>query len=191
VFGKVLDHYGQAERVAALQLCNEGHYHVREDYSFVEFVSDSHGKRIVGTNIHNAAMPLTRYDTNDYVQGVNASTKCACGNPSSFVESILGRDDDYIVLPTGKIVGRLDVVFKGVESIVECQLEQTHIDTLVVRYVPRNDWSKEAIEEDLTQRLRERLGESIILNFSSLSHVPRTKAGKFRSVIRNKDIVCA
>jgi len=191
VFGKVLDHYGQAERVAALQLCNNGHYHVREDYSFVEFVADEYGRRIVGTNIHNSAMPLNRYDTNDYVQGVNFTTKCSCGNPSFFVEKILGRDDDFIILPNGNIVGRLDVVFKGVEGIVECQLEQTHIDSIIVRFVPKNGSPSEIIEKDLTHRLRERLGQSIKLDFVVLSHVPRTKAGKFRSVIRSKDIVSA
>ena len=38
---------------------------------------------------------------------------------SPFVKRILGRDDDYIVLRDGHQIGRLDVVFKGIEDLVE------------------------------------------------------------------------
>ncbi|AXY02854.1 phenylacetate--CoA ligase family protein [Vibrio alfacsensis] len=190
VFGNVLDHYGQAERVAALQLCREGNYHVRQDYSIVEFIQNELGTRIVGSNVHNSAMPLTRYDTNDYVEGVNLTNQCSCGKPTPFVNRILGRDDDYVVLPNGNIVGRLDVAFKGMDSIAECQIEQVTIDELIVRYVPKDGINIAKIEMDLTQRLNERLGITANFEFIPLRNIPRTKAGKFRSVIRSKDIHC-
>lgn len=184
VFGKVFDHYGQAERVAALQQCQFGHYHVRDDYSFVEFVKDENGIKIVGSNYHNSAMKLVRYDTGDYVEGLNSSGDCPCGDKSRYVTRIIGRDDDYVVLPDGRHIGRLDVAFKGIERLLECQLIQTASDTLEVNYVPLPGVVHSVLESHITVALRERLGAGIVLNFAVKDSIPRTKAGKFRSVIR-------
>jgi len=189
VFGHVYDHYGQAERVAALQQCELGNYHVREDYSFVEFLPDEHGIRIVGTNLHNKAMTLKRYDTKDYVEGLNQKGDCKCGNTSPYVKRILGRDDDYVILSDGRQIGRLDVVFKEVINLIECQLEQTLLNEIIVRYVPDKGANITLLENSIERGLRERLNDDIIILFQEVNEVPRTKAGKFRSVIRNKDIV--
>ena len=80
MFGNVFDHYGQAEWVAVLQQCKRGIYHVREDYSLVEFIPDEYGIKIIETNYHNTAMPLKRYDMHDYVEGINQGGLCFCGN---------------------------------------------------------------------------------------------------------------
>lgn len=189
VFGNVFDRYGQAERVATLQQCQYRHYHVREDYSCVEFLQDTHGTKIVGSNSHNNAMPLTRYDTGDYVEGLNKSGNCSCGNASPYVTKILGRDDDYIILPDGRQIGRLDVVFKGVNNLVECQLEQGALNVLTVRYVSEDSLFNVRLEKTLRIKLQERLGLEMNFIFENVITVPRTNAGKFRSVIRNKGLV--
>lgn len=184
VFGKVFDHYGQAERVAALQQCQFGHYHVRDDYSLVEFVEDDNGIKIVGSNYHNGAMKLVRYDTGDYVEGLSLAGDCPCGDKSRYVTRIIGRDDDYVVLLDGRHIGRLDVAFKGIEGLLECQLIQTGSNTLEVNYVPLPDVVHSVLESHITAALRERLGAGIDFDFVLKESIPRTKAGKFRSVIR-------
>lgn len=184
IFGKVFDHYGQAERVAALQQCRFGHYHVRDDYSYVEFVEDSVGTKIVGTNYHNSAMTLHRYDTGDYIEGLNETGDCPCGDKSRYVQRILGRDDDYVVLPDGRHIGRLDVAFKGIDGLLECQLIQTSSETLEIHYVPLSGSDHSMLEAQLTKALRERLGAEIQFVFVLQESIPRTKAGKFRSVVR-------
>lgn len=188
VFGNTCDHYGQAERVAALQQCIQGNYHVREDYSFVEFISDEHGIKIIGSNYHNKAMPLVRYDTHDYVKGLNQEGNCPCGNSSPYVKCIIGRDDDYVILSNGQQVGRLDVVFKGISGLIECQLEQVLLTKLIVRYVPDLNTSIASLEEAIEAGLKCRLGTGINISFEQVSKVPRTKAGKFKSVIRSQGI---
>ncbi|MBL4830555.1 MAG: phenylacetate--CoA ligase family protein [Aliivibrio sp.] len=190
IFGHIYDHYGQAERVAAFQQCNLGHYHVREDYSHVEFIQDDHGIKIVGSNIHNGAMPLKRYDTKDYVDGLCIDTVCDCGNTSTYVTKILGRDDDYILLPDGRHIGRLDVAFKGIHGLIESQIEQSALDTIIIRYVPEKDVDLLITEAAIETNLRVLLGIEQEFIFEIVARVPRTKAGKFRSVIRSKDIVC-
>ncbi|MGL6258269.1 hypothetical protein [Vibrio sp. WXL103] len=184
VFGSVFDHYGQAERVATLQQCRYGNYHVRDDYSIVEFVEDEHGTKIVGSNVHNSAMPLLRYDTKDYVEGLRTDGGCACGNPAPFVTRILGRNDDYVILADGRRIGRLDVAFKGLNGLIECQIEQRLSDELIIRYVPHQNTNLVKLETAMEKGLRSRLGSLVNLKFEATEEIPRTASGKFRSVIR-------
>lgn len=188
IFGPVCDHYGQAERVAALQTCPENNYHVREDYSLVEFIQDEHGLKIVGTNQHNKAMPMQRYDTGDYAKGLSITEPCPCGNPSVWVEEIVGRDDDYVLLPDGRQIGRLDVVFKGIEGLVEAQLEQTKLNHLIIRYVPYPDIDHKILILDIDNSLRQRLGQAIQFEFVPMEQLPRTERGKFKSVVRSLNL---
>ncbi|GAA0810220.1 hypothetical protein GCM10009111_00760 [Colwellia asteriadis] len=188
IFGQVYDHYGQAERVAVLQQCKQGNYHVRNDYSYVEFLVDEHGTKIVGTNLHNKSMPLKRYDTHDYIEGLNSEGSCICGNKSDYVKRILGRDDDYIILNDGRQIGRLDTAFKGVNGLIECQLEQTRLTELIVRYVPTLNANTSNLQLTIKQNLTQKLGNDINILFEQVNEVPRTKAGKFKSVIRSKAV---
>lgn len=188
IFGNVCDHYGQAERIAALQTCKEGKYHVREDYSLVEFIQDEYGFKIVGSNVYNKAMPMVRYDTGDYVSGIELSKPCACGLTSPYVEEILGRDDDYIILEDGRQIGRMDVAFKGIDDLVEAQLEQATLNKVIVRYVAYPNVEHKTLTQVIENSLRERLGSSIQYDFIALTELPRTQRGKFKSVIRNPDI---
>lgn len=188
IFGPVCDHYGQAERVAALQTCVNGHYHVREDYSLVEFIPDEHGVRIVGSNVYNKAMPMLRYDTGDYVEGLEKDTICSCGNPSPYVKQILGRDDDYVILPDGRQIGRLDVAFKGIDGLLEAQIEQSAPDRIIIRYIGNEACDHQLLTTKLEDSLKERLGSSLFYEFVPVKDLPRTRRGKFKSVIRSYDI---
>lgn len=184
VFGHVFDHYGQAERVAVLQSCSLGNYHVRVDYSKVEFEKDEDGLKIVGTNYYNSAMPIERYDTGDYVKGYESSKVCECGNNSPYVTQIIGRDDDYILLTDGRKVGRLDVAFKDIEGLFACQIEQTSYQKILVKYVCEEGINSHIVSESILLNLQLRLGSTIHIECHSVLSIPRTKAGKFKSVIR-------
>ena len=191
VFCNIFDHYGQAERVAVLQQCIHGNYHVRDDYSKVEFIADEHGLSIIGSNYHNKAMPLKRYNTKDYVIGLHQDASCLCGNRADYVEQVLGRDDDFVILSDGRQIGRLDVVFKEVKGLVECQVEQVSLTEIIIRLVPTLDCNIDTLKQTLHDNLEERLGVGFNFNYQIVNEVPRTKAGKFRSVIRNKELKVA
>ena len=70
--------------------------------------------QIVGTTIHNAAMPFLRYATGDFAR--LSHQPCPCGRAFPVVENIEGRQDDYVITPSGKWIGRLDIPFKGVSA---------------------------------------------------------------------------
>ncbi|NRA18529.1 MAG: phenylacetate--CoA ligase family protein [Oceanospirillaceae bacterium] len=183
VFGVVADHYGQAERVACLMQCKFGKYHVATDYSLVEFVEVHEGMKIVGTNIHNNVMPIHRYDTGDFVNGYQASG-CLCGSNTEYVNEVIGRDDDYILLSNGRRVGRLGPVFKDVDGLVECQLEQLSGTVIKINYVITTRYDGKRVESIIKKNLTRRLGTDIKLIFNRVNTIPRMKSGKFKTVIR-------
>jgi len=181
----VVQHYGLSEGVANISECTHGSLHVDEDYSFVEFqpLDDFPGHfKVVGTNWHNPSFPLFRYDTNDIVI-IDKNNKCSCGLPGRLVKSIDGRQEDYIVLPSGVKIGRMDHVFKDLINIREAQLIQNNSNQLLVRIVRAKNYNNHD-ERNLLHELRLRLGDDISIKFDYVDSINRASSGKLRFVIR-------
>ena len=181
-FGQVFDFYGDAERVAYIAMCEFGNYHYATDYSIVEFLptKDRGLCQIVGTTLHNAAMPLLRYATGDLSR--LSHQPCPCGRAFPVVESIEGRQDDYLITPSGKWIGRLDLSFKGVSHLIESQIIQEKPDLVRVLIVPTDKFIQKD-EEILYKKLEERLGLEMQIAIQKVDAIPRTKQGKQQLVI--------
>lgn len=183
---QVFDQYGSAEMATFISQCEEGSYHVNPEYGLLELV-DEQGNQVapgeagelVCTGFLNTAMPLIRYQIGD--SAVSSNKSCKCGRQFPVVESLLGRTDDLILTPEGRFVGRLDPVFKGLGSIRESQIIQESLTRIVVRIVREPDYT-EQVGHALVAALRERLG-NVDLVLEYVDAIPRTSAGKFRSVI--------
>lgn len=175
-------HYGLAEAVANFSECDAGRLHVDEDFAAVEFIPDerSGACRIVGTNFTNCAMPFVRYDTGDLA--TLADGGCACGRPGRVVEAVDGRLEDYVVLPNGARVGRLDHVFKDLVRVREAQIVQHADGGLTVRVVPRPGFSARD-EAELLKELRKRVGDEIAIEVRLLGELERGPTGKLRFVV--------
>lgn len=184
VFGvPVRQHYGSAESVANFSECEHGRLHVDEDFSAVEFPDAGLGdgtKTIVGTNWANPAFPLIRYQVGDLVK--LGTGVCDCGRFGRLVETIEGRNEDYLVLSDGTRIGRLDHIFKDMIRIREAQFVQNsahHVDLMVVkdgRYAEQD-------ERALRQELAKHLGNKIKIQIQYTDSIPRTKNGKMRLVV--------
>ncbi len=183
---QVYDYYGMAERVAAIHTCEYGRYHLVPEYSLVEFIrSDSLNKglyEIVGTTFTNRAMPLIRYKVGDVIKP--SQDQCPCGRNYPVIEKIVGRTDDYIITPSGKLVGRLDHVFKGAKNLIEAQIFQPDIKNVILRIVP-DQFFKQGDADSILYKLQKRLGEPMHLEIEQLSFIPRTENGKLKTVISN------
>jgi phenylacetate-CoA ligase len=174
-------HYGMAEGVANFSECEGGTLHVDEDYAAVEFVLHSAGvDRIIGTNFTNAAMPLVRYDLGDVVTRLQAV--CHCGRPGRLVDAVDGRQEDYVVLPSGARVGRLDHVFKDLVTVREAQILQPSPDRLIVYVVPGQGHGP-AEDERILQELKMRIGNGLEIRIQHVERIARTPGGKLRFVI--------
>jgi phenylacetate-CoA ligase len=178
----VRQHYGLEEAVANISECPEGNLHVDEDFAHVEFVplEEGDGYRIVGTNWTNPAFPLIRYDTGDIA--MLSENGCSCGRHGRVVESLLGRQDDYVVLPNGARVGRLDHIFKDFEAVREAQIYQPNRGQVVLRVVP-GDTFDDDVEAELHKKARTRLGNEISVEISYAEEIERTDSGKMKFVV--------
>jgi phenylacetate-coenzyme A ligase PaaK-like adenylate-forming protein/glycosyltransferase involved in cell wall biosynthesis/uncharacterized protein (DUF362 family) len=181
-FGKrPVQHYGMTEAIANISECERGSLHVDEDFAAVEFVPNAAGSgyRVVGTNFTNYATPLLRYDVMDLVQLSDGT--CSCGRPGRIVESIDGRQEDYIVLANGVRLGRLDHVFKDMINIHEAQILQDKPGAITVRVVRSGSYSQ-VDEATLVREFRKRVLETEI-KIEYVSSVPRSETGKLRFVV--------
>ncbi len=181
-FGQVFDYYGDAERVAYIAMCEFGNYHYAMDYSIVEFLpTEERGLcQIVGTTLHNAAMPFLRYATGDLTR--LSQQPCSCGRAFPVIETLEGRQDDYVITPSGKWIGRLDIPFKGVSNLVESQIIQEKLDFIRVLIVPSKDFTQND-RDILLKNLRRRLGSQMKIIIQRVEAIPRTKQGKYKLVI--------
>lgn len=175
---KVYQHYGLAEGVSNFSQNKDGEMFVDEDFAITEFLpNDNDTYNIIGTNLTNFAMPLLRYDTKDTARFINDKK-----TGKRKVLSIDGRTEDYITLPNGVRVGKLDHAFKDTVNIVEAQISQK-ADYSIIVYAVKN---KEDVTDDENQAvhlLRKSLGYDISIDFKYVTKIPRTAGGKLRFVI--------
>ena len=181
-------HYGMAEAAANASECPHGRLHVDEDFAFVEFIplAGATGCRVVGTNLTNRAFPLVRYDVGDIAQV--SGQACGCGRPGRIIDRIDGRREDYVVLPDGALIGRLDHIFKEQVRVREAQIYQPDLTRVVFRLVGATDFTTRD-EQALVRTARTWLGTDLRIEIEHLETLPRTPAGKLRFVV--SDVIAA
>jgi phenylacetate-CoA ligase len=156
------------------------------EYGILELLDDGKpvppgvGGELVCTGFLNNAMPLIRYKIGD--SAVFSSHACECGRQTPCLESVEGRVDDIITTKDGRMIGRLDPVFKGTSGVKEAQIVQTEIGSVVVKVVTGEGFNQKGIEPLLLE-LNKRLGLDTAVTVEYVDRIERTSAGKFRSVV--------
>jgi len=184
---KVYDHYGCAEMAGLITECSKGNYHVNSDYGYLEILDES-GNQVdygvegdmVFTGLINDSMPLIRYKIGD--TAISSAEKCACGSSFPVLQSIMGRKDDYIIGKDGRKVGRLDPIFKGAKGIQECQVVQKSHNKIIMFVVKSSNYEQGSMNKVVSE-LKKRVGDTVVVDVQFVTSIPRTKSGKFRSVI--------
>lgn len=183
----LIDHYSCTEMALFIAQCEHGTYHVHPEYGVVEVV-DGDGRLlppgqegdVVCTGFVNSRMPLIRYRIGDRV--TLGSGTCACGRHFPIVQRISGRMDDVIVTPDGRMVGRLDPIFKDLTGIAEAQFVQDDVEHLTLNVVRDPTFTDNDLRE-LLKETRMRVGEAIQIEVNFVERIPRTKNGKFPAVV--------
>jgi phenylacetate-CoA ligase len=98
------------------------------------------------------------------------------------VKSIDGRKEDYILTPDGRLIGRLDHIFKDMLNIKECQIFQENVDRVTFRIVRGKEYT-EKDKKILLHEARERLGNQIKIDIDYVDAIERTTPGKLRFVM--------
>ncbi len=155
---KISNHYGLAECVVMMGDCekHEG-LHNYDEYGYLELLDtdDPKVKRIIGTNLNNYAMPLLRYDTNDFAEVAEKS--CSCGRSSIVVHNIKGRTCEVINLKDRDVpLVNFFTMLEYYTTLKQWQIVQTGDDSVELRlsgYLTDKELRK--ITEDFAARLPE------------------------------------
>jgi phenylacetate-CoA ligase len=186
----VVDHYGQNEQVAYAFQCSEAKgYHVQMEQNIVELLPSAERQwEIVGTSLHNLAMPFIRYRTGDFA--VRGEGSCPCGRGHTVIAEITGKHGDIIITPERNLISVVAMTypFDHIEAIKEARIIQEDIQTLRVLIVP---WDRltEEVRELLTQKLCYFLGtRRMTIMIEEVSELPRTPGGKSPFIISHVSI---
>jgi phenylacetate-CoA ligase len=170
VFGvKVFDHYGHFEHAVMIAECEMQKKHYLMDYGIMELV-DNDGNpvktgnigQIVGTSLHNFAMPIIRYKTGDLA--ILSDKLCSCGRTFPVVEKVIGRINDQIVTPDGRYINSAFFNFnhqsKYSSGIDLTQIIQTDINKITVKIMINSNYI-ESEGQKLLERLIATIGKGI------------------------------
>jgi phenylacetate-CoA ligase len=180
--------YGNTEQAGNIVECPAGRLHVREEHSLVELLDEDGAPaalgrpaRLVATAFENPASLLVRYDTGDLAVP-SAEEACPCGRAGRLVEQVVGRVEDYVIDADGRLIGRLDHLFKHARGVREAQLVQEIPGDIVVRIVTA-DRPGEEIERPIREEAARRLAPGTRLVFEYADHLERGPGGKVGLVI--------
>ncbi|HEY0681386.1 MAG TPA: hypothetical protein VGD45_03555 [Steroidobacter sp.] len=192
---RLLDYYGQAERVAFAYATSPGEYRFLPGYAHVEFEpagSDGEHKlyEIIGTPLWNRSMALIRYRTGDLIRapaawGERELEELALGLRT--FSGVLGRDSDILITPDGVKVTGISHFQRDVANIVRIQVIQESA-TKVVILVLATDQYTERDRERLMHNAREKLPRSMHVEIRSVTALERTARGKTPFVIHRPQV---
>jgi phenylacetate-CoA ligase len=187
---RVFDYYALAERVIFSGECDRhrGH-HLAMEYGVAEVV-DQHGQslpdgavgRLVGTTLHNAAMPLIRYVTNDMT--ALRDTTCTCGRGLQLMDDVTTKAEDVLTLKDGRLISPsvLTHPFKPLNCIEGSQIVQTSPDSVTVRIVAGRGYTATHTQH-LRTELMARLGNDVTIDVQLVDQLETSANGKFKWVI--------
>ena len=185
---EMLNFYAANEvgRVAAECLAHEG-LHVNEDHVILECVNSRHlaepgvsGEAVV-TSLNALAQPFIRYRLGDVCKFTEKP--CSCGSPFPLISPPLGRFDDAVKLPSGKLVSLWPFTFilRKMDRLEQYRIIQESAERLVVKLVFREDPNDDALVR-LRSRFMEHLGEPVSVDIQCVDGI-RDETTKCRSFI--------
>ena len=169
----------------ALQCPTEPVYHVQSETALVEVVNDdgqacSAGQigRVVVTTLHNAAMPLVRYDLQDFAE---VGPPCSCGRGLPVLRRVVGRQRNMITLPNGE--KRWPGFGHGenladLPRIRQYQAVQVSLEEIELRLVEPSRFSP-AEEEKIMVYMQQTLGHPFRILIRYVDEIARSPSGKF------------
>ena len=180
----VRDHYASTEHVVAMTACRLNRLHVDMEFGIVEVESveetdDWIRGPLLVTSLGVPPAPMIRYRIGDV--GTKSKHPCECGRPGDVFLEIDGRIEDYIVTPSGRMVGRMDHIFKGRFDIAEAQILQSDPARITICLVASPEFAEDG-RRTLRRAVRDRLGEEIEIDIELTDSIPREANGKFRAV---------
>jgi phenylacetate-CoA ligase len=192
VFGPVIDHYGQTERVMMAGTCEHGGFHGFPDYGIVELlpVPNTESRwELVGTPLHNWGFPLFRYRTGDEV-GPAPTQPCPCGRSFPLLGPVDGRVEDAFTAADGRPIPLPGEVVDNLSGVREAQIAQLAQGRYEVRVAPAAGFDESAVEESIRRNVAHVIGAGQHVTVRIMPRLPRSKSGKLKSAVVEGDGSC-
>ena len=187
VFGcPVAVEYGARDAGLMANECPEGGLHIPAESMHLEILgehADGHGE-IVATHLHSFAFPLIRYRTGD--RGSLAGAPCRCGRSLPCLRAVDGRQTDFLMTSTGRVLHALSIIYilREMPRIRQFRVLQKSVEHVVVSIVPELAFSV-ADEIALVARVHGLLGPDVHVDVERVPAIATTTSGKFRYVESN------
>ncbi len=184
----VYDRYGSMESSWVAWECKSGGLHVQQDQVFLEILGRD-GKHVPEgkegsihvTPLWRRAMPFIRYGLGD---SASWAGPCECGRGLRTLRLIHGREDDMIVLPSGKERSARSInLMDDIQGIIAYQIVQERPDLFVFRFVKGGDFGNKQRNEVARRISHGCLGEKVTVEFEEMQSIRRGPTGKIRAVI--------
>jgi len=187
---RVFDYFGMSEAIMFAGQCEiqRGMHHFAE-LSIVEVLDergeparDGQAGRLVGTNLHNLAMPLVRFEVGDLTARLRES--CPCGRPHPLYSQVTTKAEDIVVTPDGRLISPsvLTHPFKPLKGLLKSQIIQETPTQLRVLLVAAGTIEPRVLEE-LRAGFVSRIGPGVRIDIEVVADIPVGPTGKFRWVI--------
>ena len=187
----VLDEYSSEELTRIAAQCPCGSYHLFEDINYIELNepdSDTGMGTLVGTNLHNYAMPMIRYVQNDL--GTIQPSSCECGWQFRELSNLQGRKNDSFIMPSGKEISSgflLDATYEILltwrSAVNDFCLIQYAQDQVVLQIIPGEGWSAE-LEQAIYEQFSHYFESEVTFEIELVETCEKTKTGKRNPIIR-------
>jgi len=183
----IYEEYSTVENALFASECEQGRLHVSPDVSIVEILRPDGSLcepgevgEVVTTCLMRSYQPLIRFRLGDLAAW--DPEPCPCGRKMPVIKEVVGRIEDVVTGPDGRQLVRFHGIFADQPNIIEGQIIQETRNDFTVKVVPTGAFASADIS-NIVQRMRQRLGPDINIKVEKVQEIPRTKSGKFRSVI--------
>lgn len=193
----VRDEYSSEELTRMAAQCPEARYHLMEDITYLEVLEPESGRptsdigEIVGTELHNDAMPFIRYRQGDLAR--ISAERCPCGRPSRLLVELAGRSNDGFWTRKGRWLSPgllLDACYRTLMSVPDAvavyRLVQADIGMAALEVVPGRAWGAAAAGR-LGDVLSSELDGELEISVQVVDVLERGAAGKRATIVRLVD----
>ena len=174
--------------ILACQCPDSGQYHMQPELTVLEILKPD-GRpckpgetgRVTATPLYNYAMPLVRYQTEDYV---TVGEACSCGRTSPVLSQILGRDTHHFVLRDGSRV-RPEPASEEMRKHIgfrRWQLAQTAPNHAELRIMDNHD-GHTPDHAAAASYIEQLLDRQLTVTAKNVAALGPTSGGKFASIV--------
>jgi len=191
---RVINYYGQAERVCLAVSTTPGVFRFKPCYGRVELLpmqteagAAPAAAEIVATNLWNTAMPLVRYRTGDTLllpQDHDEWTLTEIALGLRPFEAVLGREGEYLLTREGMRIIGLNQIPREIEHVAQLQLEQTDFEQVFVNVAALPGYHA-GDARDILDRTRSKLPASMQVTVRTVPQLVVNARGKAPFVIRH------